>query len=173
MTFLNLGVNLLLLTSRSQSVELKLVNHYSSMSDRMFELQQILLVNLPGCPASVVGYLGRPCFLTARHTWKIDEIQHQSPVKETAEVSKMKKAIKHRAVCSNVLAASICVHLHVAEGKVDYRRIMFLSCCTAWPVWPVAAVRRCCSVGMLMFLLVEGICEGVWGGDLSGIIEAE
>lgn len=51
--------------------------------------------------------------------WKVDESQRQSPVKETVEVSKMQKAIKDRGVCSSVRAASICVHLHVAEGKVD------------------------------------------------------
>lgn len=51
--------------------------------------------------------------------WKIDEIQHQSSIKDTAEFLKMKKAIKHRDECSNVVAVSICVHLHVAEGKVD------------------------------------------------------
>lgn len=51
--------------------------------------------------------------------WKIDEIQHQSSIKDTAEFFKMKKAIKLRRECPNVLAVSICVHLHVAEGKVD------------------------------------------------------
>lgn len=61
-----------------------------------------------------------------RGKWKTDEIQHQSPMKETVEVSNVKKASKHKGVCSNVLAASICVHLHMAEGKVDYKRIMFL-----------------------------------------------
>lgn len=91
--------------------------------------------------------------------WKIDKIQHQSPIKETAEVSKVKKAIKQKRAlqCSS--------HLHLcppANGRrqsgLQEDNVLKLRC-TAWPVCTVAVVRRCYSVEMLMFLLIKGVSD--------------
>lgn len=136
-----------------------------SRSCSMFEVKEMLLVDLPGCPASVVLYLGRPCFLTTGHTVGSEKLVKSSMKAQWRKQLRFQKWTRelNTGACSHVL--------HLCPPACGRRQSglkednVLKPCCTAWPVWTVVVVRCCCSVETLMILLMEGRFDGVWWGD--------